>query len=91
MGLLQATAEPAREILAVERIDVVADSGYFRAEDIEACEKAGLHALRAPTAARLLGERGSVSQGRVCYDTTRDAMSAGRSALKPIRHGGCAI
>ena len=42
MGLLQATAEPAREILEVERIDVVADAGYFRTEDIEACEKAGL-------------------------------------------------
>jgi transposase len=34
MGLLQQTAEPARAILDVERIDVVADRGYFRAEDI---------------------------------------------------------
>jgi transposase len=42
MGLLQATAEPAREILEVEKIDVVADKGYFRTEDIAACEKAGL-------------------------------------------------
>ena len=42
MGLLQATAEPARAILEVERIDVVADKGYFRTEDIDACEKAGL-------------------------------------------------
>jgi len=42
MGLLQATAEPARAILEVETIDVVADAGYFRTEDIEACEKAGL-------------------------------------------------
>ena len=30
MGLLQATAEPAREILEVEKIDVVADKGYFK-------------------------------------------------------------
>jgi hypothetical protein len=42
MGLLQATAEPAREILEVEKIDVVADKGYFRTEDIAACKKAGL-------------------------------------------------
>jgi hypothetical protein len=42
MGLSQATTEPAREILKVERIDVVADAGYFRTEDIEACEKASL-------------------------------------------------
>ena len=42
MGLLQRTAEPARDILEVEKIDVVADKGYFRTEDIAACEKAGL-------------------------------------------------
>ena len=42
MGLLKQTAEPAREILGVEQIDVVADRGYFKIEDIEACEKAGL-------------------------------------------------
>jgi transposase len=42
MGLLMQTAEPARAILGVERIDVVADRGYFKIEDIEACDKAGL-------------------------------------------------
>jgi transposase len=42
MGLLKETAKPAREILDVETIDVVADRGYFKSEDIEACEKAGL-------------------------------------------------
>lgn len=42
MGLLKQTAETAREILAVERIDVVADMGYYKIEDIEACEQAGL-------------------------------------------------
>ena len=42
MGLLHQTAEPARAILGVEVIDVVADKGYFKFEDIEACDKAGL-------------------------------------------------
>jgi Transposase DDE domain len=42
MGLLTQTAEPARTILDVNNIDVVADRGYFKIEDIEACEKAGL-------------------------------------------------
>ncbi len=42
MGLLKETAEPARILLDVENIDVVADRGYFKIEDIEACEKAGL-------------------------------------------------
>jgi len=39
---LTETAEPARAILDVEHIDVVADRGYFKIEDIEACEKAGM-------------------------------------------------
>src|SRR5215211_7579519 len=40
MGLLTETAEPAKEILGVATIDVVADMGYFKIEDIEACETA---------------------------------------------------
>jgi hypothetical protein len=40
MGLLTQTAAPARDVLGVETIDVVADRGYFKIEDIEACEKA---------------------------------------------------
>ena len=42
MGLLAQTAEPAKELLGVEQIAVVADRGYFKIEDIEACEKAGI-------------------------------------------------
>jgi transposase len=42
MGLLTQTAEPAKEVLDVEKIAVVADRGYFKIEDIEACEKAGI-------------------------------------------------
>ncbi|MGH7071276.1 MAG: IS1182 family transposase [Acetobacteraceae bacterium] len=42
MGLLTETAAPAKEILGVERIAVVADRGYFKIEDIEACENAGM-------------------------------------------------
>ncbi len=41
MGLLTETATAAKDALDVEQIDVVADKGYFQAEDIEACEKAG--------------------------------------------------
>ena len=42
MGLLMQTAAPAKSILGVERIDVVADRGYFKIEDLEACENAGV-------------------------------------------------
>jgi DDE family transposase len=42
MGLLTETAQPAKEILGARTIDVVADRGYFKIEDIEACENAGM-------------------------------------------------
>jgi transposase len=42
MGLLTQTAEPAKEVLGVETIAAVADKGYFKIEDIEACENAGI-------------------------------------------------
>ncbi len=41
-GHLTDTAKAATEALNVEAIEVVADRGYFQAEDIEACEKAGI-------------------------------------------------
>jgi transposase len=42
MGLLTQTAERAKEVLGVVTIAVVADKGYFKIEDIEACETAGI-------------------------------------------------
>ena len=43
MGLVTEAAEPAHEVLGVERIAVVVDRGYVKIEDIEACEAAGLN------------------------------------------------
>ena len=42
IGLLAETAIAARENLAVCRIAAVADRGYYKIEDIEACEAAGI-------------------------------------------------
>ncbi len=42
MGLRTATVTPARTILDVATIDAVADKGYFKTEDIVACEAAGI-------------------------------------------------
>ncbi len=44
MGLLAPTVEAAMATLGVNRIEVVADKGYFKIEDVEACEKAGVTA-----------------------------------------------
>ena len=80
LGLLAETAVAARRNQAVDRIDAVADAvadaGYFKIEDIEACENAGVvpHVPKP--------QRGStVSQGlfpkeRFRYDGGEDIYSA---------------
>ncbi|MGI4806843.1 MAG: transposase [Janthinobacterium lividum] len=42
LGLLAQTADAARELLGVERIAAVADKGYYKGEDIAACETVGV-------------------------------------------------
>jgi transposase len=42
LGLLAQTAGAAKEMLGVEQIEAVADRGYFKTEDLEACEQAGI-------------------------------------------------
>ena len=88
MGLLTQTAEPAREILGVETIDVVADRGYFKIEDIEACEKAGCipHVPRPQRGSSV--REGFFRKDEFRYDAGRDAYvcPAGK-VLTPIRHG----
>jgi Transposase DDE domain len=73
MGLLKETAEPARKILDVETIDVVADRGYFKSEDIEACEKAGLtpHVPRPQRGSS--ASRGFFRKDEFRYDSAQDA------------------
>jgi transposase len=88
MGLLQATAEPAPVMLEVEKIDVAADKGYFRTEDIAACEQAGLtpyvpRPQRGPSASN-----GLFRKDEFRYDTERDAYTCpGGHELKPFRFG----
>jgi transposase len=88
IGLLTETAEPAREILGVAMIDVVADRGYFKAEDVEACEKAGCipHVPRPQRGSSV--REGFFRKDEFRYDSGRDAYvcPAGK-LLTPIRHG----
>ena len=42
LGLLGPTAGAARKLLGVGQIDVVADKGYYKGEDIAACEAFGV-------------------------------------------------
>jgi transposase len=88
MGLLQKTSKPTRQILEVEKINVVADKGYFKSEDIEACEKAGLtpHVPRPQRGPAV--REGFFRKDEFRYDAERDAYicPAGQT-LKPLRHG----
>jgi transposase len=73
MGMLTQTAEPAKEVLGVETIDVVADKGYFKIEDIESCEKAGMapyvqRPQRGPSV-----RAGSFRKDEFSYHATSDA------------------
>jgi hypothetical protein len=86
MGLLQETAEPARAILDVEKIDVVADKGYFRTEDIEACEKAGLtpHVPRPQRGSS--ASKGFFRKDEFRYDAERDAYVCPAGQLLSTRY-----
>ena len=88
MGLLTQTAEPARDILGVETIDVVADRGYFKIEDIEACEKAGcIPYVPKPQRGSSVRE-GFFRKDEFQYDAGRDAyVCPAGQLLMPIRHG----
>src|SRR5277367_3894820 len=88
MGLLKQTAEPAKEVLGVETIDATADKGYFKIEDIEACEKAGIvpyvpRPQRGPSV-----RAGLFRKDEFSYDPTSDSYTcpAGHE-LTPFRFG----
>ena len=63
MGLLTQAGTSPRE--SIGTIDVVADRGYFKIEDIEGMRAGGHVPHVAETAMRLVDARGHVSQGRV--------------------------
>lgn len=72
MGLLAPTVEAAMNTLGVERIEAVADRGYFKIEDIEACERAGITAyvpkpIRGPAV-----REGFFTKDEFRYDQEKD-------------------
>ena len=88
MGLLHQTAEPARAILGVEEIDVVADKGYFKIEDIEACEKASLvpHVPKPQRGSAV--RQGFFAKDEFRYDADADAYVCPAGARLDRRYEG---
>jgi transposase len=88
MGLLKETAEPARAILGVERIDVVADRGYFKIEDIEACDKAGLTPYVPKPQRGPAVRNGFFRKDEFRYDPNQDVFTCpARQTLAPHHYG----
>ncbi len=73
LGPLKQTAEPASAILDVEQIDVVADRGYFKFEDIEACEKAGMTPYVPKPQRGSAVREGFFTKDEFRYDPSEDA------------------
>ena len=81
MGLLAPTVEAAMDTLGVERIEAVADRGYFKIEGIEACEKAGITAfvpkpIRGPAVAQRF-----FSKEEFRYDPDKDIYLCAENCL----------
>src|SRR4051794_36639225 len=84
MGLLTETATAAKELLGADGIAVVADSGYFKIEDIEACEKAGMTPY-VPRPQRGPAVRaGLFRKDEFRYDPGRERPVPGRSPTRGI-------
>jgi transposase len=88
LGLLAQTATAAMEALGVDRIEAVADRGYFKIEDIEACEAAGVTAyvpkpIRGPAV-----RDGFFSKEVFRYQADRDVFVCPAGAALSPRHFG---
>lgn len=88
LGLLAPTVAAAMETLDVKVIDAVADRGYFKIEDIEACEAAGITAY-VPKPIRGSAVRGGFfSKEMFCYKADRDVFVCPAGAVLSPRYFG---
>ncbi|MET3645405.1 hypothetical protein [Phyllobacterium ifriqiyense] len=71
MGLLTQTTQAAMDNLGVEQIEVVADRGYLKVEDIEACEKAGITAYVPKPLRGAAVREGVFSKDEFRYETEK--------------------
>ena len=85
LGLLAQTAGAAKALLDVERIDVVADMGYYKGEDIEACEKIGVTPFVARPQRGVAVREGRFRKDEFRYDAIADAyVCPANQRLEPL-------
>jgi transposase len=88
--LIDETADAARENLAVEQLDAVADRGYYKIEDIEACEAAGITPYVPKPRRSTAAHSGHFPKDRFHYDAEADAyICPGGECLTPRSHNRC--
>jgi len=85
LGLLAQTAVAARENLAAEEIDAVADKGYYKIDDIEACEAGGVTAhVPRPGDRSAANGQGLFTKSEFRYDGATDSYACpGGHRLRP--------
>ena len=81
LGLLAETSTATRENLGVDVIDALADGGYYKIEDIEACDAAGVTPYVPKTPSRLFTRSGTFP-GRSSGPSARDCLIPGGSAAR---------
>lgn len=71
-GLLTPAAKAAKELLGIDAIEAVGDRGYFQAEDIEACQQAGITPFVAKPNRGPAKRDGLFAKEDFTYDAERD-------------------
>jgi hypothetical protein len=88
LDLLAPTVEAAMDTLGVERIEAVADRGYFKIEDIEACEQAGATAYVPRPIRGLAVNQGYFAKELFRYDPAEDVYVCPAGATLYPRYEG---
>lgn len=88
IGLLAPTVEAAMQLLGVEQIEAVADRGYYKIEDIEACEKAGITAYVPRPVRGSAIDDGFFSKGKFIYQGDTNAYICPNGAVMSPRRSG---
>lgn len=69
---LSMMAVAARDAMAPDRIDAIADKGYYKSEEILACEEAGIEVVVPKPQTSNAGARGQFDKADFAYDAEAD-------------------
>ena len=70
---LSMMAVAARDAMATDRIEAIADKGYYKSEEILACEEAGIAVVVPKPQTSNAGARGQFDKADFAYDAVADA------------------